>query len=71
MAERAGATVVLRDDPFADPAFRAGGAVELLPARPAELLAPLSGAFDLAEAQATGHAVKVAHVAGARGCPAR
>ena len=65
MAERAGATVVLRDDPFADPAFRAGGAVELLPARPAELLAPLSGAFDLAEAQATGHAVKVAHVAGA------
>lgn len=65
MAERAGAAAVLRDDPFADLAFRAEGAVELLPARPAELLAPLSGAFDLAEAQATGHAVKVAHVAGA------
>ena len=65
MAERSGGAAVLRDDPFADPASRSEGAVELLPARPAELLAPLSGAFDLAEAQSTGHAVKVAHVAGA------
>ncbi|MEE8421468.1 MAG: HD domain-containing phosphohydrolase [Dehalococcoidia bacterium] len=46
-----------------EPEFALEGAVELSPARPAALIAPLSSAFDLAESQAPGHSVRVAHVA--------
>jgi len=49
--------------PFADPAFGALGEAELRPLHPAELLAPISGTFDLAEFQAPVHAVHVAHIA--------
>jgi HD-GYP domain-containing protein (c-di-GMP phosphodiesterase class II) len=52
------------------PGGRAGGIapvervpVQLRPARRVELLAYLSGAFDLAEGQAPGHAARVAHIA--------
>ena len=64
MLERAtGAAAALRADSFAVHAAGFEPAVELLPARPAEILAPLSGAFDLAEAQSPGHAARVAHIA--------
>ena len=51
-----------REPPPVNIAFGFGGA-ELRPARPAELIAPLSGAFDLAESQPVGHAARVAHIA--------
>lgn len=64
MLERAaGAAALVLERPFADSAFGGLGAVVLRPSSPAELLAPLSGAFDLAESQSPGHAVRVAHLA--------
>ena len=64
MLDRAASVAAaMRHDSFAasEAGFEPAG--ELLPARPAELLAPLSGAFDLAEAQSPGHAARVAHIA--------
>ena len=48
---------------YAAPTLSYGPGVELQPARPAELLAHLSGAFDLAESQSPGHAARVAYLA--------
>ena len=48
---------------YAAPTPSYEGGVELQPARPAELLAHLSGAFDLAESQSPGHAMRVAYLA--------
>ncbi len=59
----AGSAAALLDSPLLDAEFSAADAFELQPARPAALIAPLSGAFDLAESQSPGHAVRVAHIA--------
>ncbi len=48
---------------YAAPTLSYEGGVELQPAQPAELLAHLSGAFDLAESQSPGHATRVAYLA--------
>ena len=48
---------------YAAPTLSYERGVELQPARPAELLAHLSGAFDLAESQSPGHAARVAYLA--------
>ena len=59
----AGAAAPAIERPFTDSACGALGDVELRASHPAELLAPISGAFDLAESQPPGHAVRVAHLA--------
>jgi putative nucleotidyltransferase with HDIG domain len=58
-----GAAAALTEASSDEPDFTLDGAVELSPARPAALIAPLSSAFDLAESQSPGHAVRVAHIA--------
>lgn len=58
-----GSAAALSDGGFLEPEMVADRAFELQPARPAALIAPLSGAFDLAESQSMGHAVRVAHIA--------
>ncbi len=58
-----GSAAVLLDGSLLEPEFSEARAFELQPARPAALIAPLSGAFDLAESQSPGHAVRVAHIA--------
>ena len=62
MSEDAGSALALRDEGFAAP-YGPAPTRDLVPARTAEVLAPLSGAFDLAESQAIGHAARVAYIA--------
>lgn len=62
-ADATGGAAALAQDGFAVSAAPLVRAPALAPARLAELVAPLSEVFDLAESQPPGHAARVAHVA--------